>query len=452
MKREALSHPLAIAGAVIATASAAVFIALLVAMLIGFLENPYAGLVVFIAIPALFVAGLLLIPAGAWLQHRRLQRDPTAVAEWPVVDFRRAQVRRTALMLAFLTVINAAIVLLAGYGSLHWMESPSFCGQVCHTPMQPQFTTWHAAAHGRVACVECHIGEGAAGFIHAKLNGVRQLMHVAINSYPRPVPPGAKMPVGSQRKNCLSCHEPQRFAGDRIRVIREYADDEANTEALTVLQMHVGGPAASGRAIHWHVNPAIRVEYVATDERRQTIPYVRVTDANGHVKEYTTADAGEQAASAGERHTMECADCHNRVGHPVAQTAERAVDEAIAAGAVSRKLPFVRREAVRLLKAHANDADVPAIERDLGAFYDAQHGSIDQGALAQSVAAIGNVHRRNVFPRMKVTFGTYPTNLGHMTSDGCFRCHDGNHAAKDGSTINNDCEYCHRQIEAPSGT
>src|ERR1700745_3326381 len=108
MKREALSHPLAIAGAVIATASAAVFIALLVAMLIGFLENPYAGLVVFIAIPALFVAGLLLIPARACLQHPRLQRDPTAVAEWPVVDFRRAQVRRTALMLAFLTVINAA--------------------------------------------------------------------------------------------------------------------------------------------------------------------------------------------------------------------------------------------------------------------------------------------------------------------------------------------------------
>ena len=50
---------------------------------------------------------------------------------------------------------------------------------------------------------------------------------------------------------------------------------------------------------------------------------------------------------------------------------------------------------------------------------------------------------------MNVTFGTYPDNLGHMTSSGCFRCHD-SLAAKDGTTINSDCEYCHKQIDKPS--
>ena len=153
-------HPLAIAGALITTVSAVVFIALAIAVLAGMFENPYAGLVVFVAIPAVFLPGLLLIPAGMWLQQRKLRAPPRRGGGWPVLDFAR-RVRRRALVVAALTAANVVIVLLAGYGGLHWMESPTFCGQVCHTPMQPQFTAWQSAPHARVACVSCHIGEGA---------------------------------------------------------------------------------------------------------------------------------------------------------------------------------------------------------------------------------------------------------------------------------------------------
>ena len=52
---------------------------------------------------------------------------------------------------------------------------------------------------------------------------------------------------------------------------------------------------------------------------------------------------------------------------------------------------------------------------------------------------------------MKVTWATYPTNRGHVTSTGCFRCHDDSHKAKDGSAISGDCEWCHKQIERPGG-
>src|SRR5688572_16141263 len=93
-------------------------------------RNPYAGLVVFVAIPAVFLAGLLLVPLGMYLQRRKQRRHPElAVEEWPLVDFRRVRVRRTALVIAALTAVNVVIVLLAGYGTLHWMESPTFCGQ-----------------------------------------------------------------------------------------------------------------------------------------------------------------------------------------------------------------------------------------------------------------------------------------------------------------------------------
>jgi NapC/NirT cytochrome c family, N-terminal region len=443
-------HPLAIAGALIATVSAVVFIALAIAMVAGLLENPYAGLVVFVAIPFAFVLGLLLIPAGMRLQRRKLQRDPNAAADWPILDFRRADVRRGTLIVVALTAVNIVLLLLAGYGTLHWMESPTFCGQVCHAPMHPQFTAWQGASHGRVACVSCHIGEGAAAFVHAKLSGVRQLVHVMKGSYPRPIPPGAEMPPGAQARTCTSCHQPGRSDGDVIRVVREYADDEENSETKTILQMHLGKASSAGRAIHWHANPAVRVEYVSTDATNETIPYVRVTDAKGQVKEYAAADA-PQGLDTTNRQAMDCVDCHNTVGHPIAAIAERAVDDAIAAGLVSRQLPFARREGVRLVKASysSEETAIDAIDRGFREFYQSRSGSVDPHAMERSVAALQDVYRRNVFPTMKVTWGSYPDNKGHVTATGCFRCHDGSHTAKDGSTINADCEYCHKQIEAP---
>ena len=136
--------------------------------------------------------------------------------------------------------------------------------------------------------------------MHAKLNGVRQLVMVATGTYPRPIPPGADMPSGAQAETCTSCHQPGRVFGDRVRVIREYADDEANTETMTVLQMHMSVTTSSARAIHWHADPAVRVEYVATDAERQTIPYVRVTDAKGQIKEYVADGAKDEAFSAAD--------------------------------------------------------------------------------------------------------------------------------------------------------
>lgn len=446
MRREPLlRHPLAIAGALIATGAAVLFLVLIVAALVGLFQNPYAGLLVFIALPALLVAGLLLIPVGMWLDRRALRRDPNAVLDWPVIDLRRRRVRRITILITALTFVNLGVVALAGYGALHWMESPSFCGQVCHAPMHPQFTAWSAGTHARTPCAACHIGEGASGFIHAKLSGVRQLVHVAKGSYPRPVPPGAEMKPGAQAETCASCHQQGRLPGDRMRIFREYADDEANTETATPLKLRVGEKSAVERAIHWHANPAVRIEYVAADEKRETIPYVKVTDAQGRSKEFAVPNASTDGAAKGERRTMDCIDCHNTVGHPMAPSPEKAVDAAIAAGRVDRQLPFVRREGVRLLKASygSDDEASRAIDSGLRSFY-ASQTEIDRRALARSVAGLQEAYRRSVFPAMKVAWGAYPSQLGHMTATGCFRCHDGEHAAADGSVISSDCEYCHK--------
>jgi nitrate/TMAO reductase-like tetraheme cytochrome c subunit len=442
-------HPVSLAGAALTTASAATFVALAIAAFAGLFDNPYAGLVIFIAIPALFVLGLLLIPLGMRLQRRKLTRDPSADA-WPVIDFGRPRVRRAMLAIVALTAVNIVILLLAGYGSLHSMETPEFCGQTCHTPMHPQFTAWQDAPHSEVACVKCHVGEGARSFVRYKLAGVRQLVHVVTNSYPRPIPPAPDM-LRPALEICGRCHWPERPIRDPVRVIREYADDETNTETTTMLQMFVGGPGqptASGRAIHWHADPSVRVEYVATDETREVIPYVKVTDSQGRIREYQAEGTTPESIAQGHRRVMDCIDCHNTVAHRVSPTVERALDVAMAAGRIDRRLPFVKREGVRVLSAEypSQDAAVQAIDQELNKFYSARTG-FDERALKQTIANVQGLYRRNVFPAMKVKWGTYPDQLGHVTSTGCFRCHDGGHTAKDGSTISGDCELCHKQLE-----
>jgi len=450
--RDLAQHPVSVAGAVLTTASAVVFLALLVALLLGLFNNPYAALVVFVALPALFVLGLLLIPFGMWLEHRRLVRQPGATREWFVIDLRSPVTRRRALMFVALTAVNVVIVLVAGYGGLHSMESPSFCGQACHTPMHPQFTAWQNAPHSQVACVQCHIGEGGRAFVKYKMNGMRQLYHVVTGHYPRPIPGVADLRPAQEV--CGTCHWSGKGFGDVVKVKREYAEDETNTETMTILQMFLGGPGAptsSGRAIHWHADPRVRIEFIFTDSERQTIPFVKYTDAQGRVREYAAQGATPEQLAKGTWRTMDCIDCHNVAAHRVSPTPEQAVDVALATGQIDRGLPFVRREGVRLMKSSYSTSDEAArvIDEDLRKFYTSRGRPVD-AQVTGAVTALQSIYRRNVFPVMKVTFGTYPDNIGHMTSSGCFRCHDGSLTAKDGSTINADCEYCHRQIERPS--
>ena len=66
--------------------------------------------------------------------------------------------------------------------------------------------------------------------------------------------------------------------------------------------------------------------------------------------------------------------------------------------------------------------------------------------ISEASQAILAIYTRNIFPDLKVTWGTYPNNLGHMDFPGCFRCHDGSHNTADGSAITQDCSTCHEAL------
>jgi hypothetical protein len=225
--------------------------------------------------------------------------------------------------------------------------------------------------------------------------------------------------------------------GDRLRQAREYANDEMNTESVTTLRLHVGDRASG---IHKHM--ALDIEYEATDDTRATIPVVRLRTADGAVREFR-AEGDAAGKSNGVRRRMECTDCHNRPAHTFSFTPERAVDDAIARGAIPRDLAFVRREAVAAMAVNASsrEAGSQAIAEHLRAFYGSRPQA-DQAQVDRAIAGAQDTWMRNVFPAMQVKWGTYPNHLGHIDSPGCFRCHD-DRKASDGSTIKQECELCH---------
>jgi len=445
-----IRSPISIAGMMLTTLSAVVFLIVLLADLFGLHTNPYLGIVFFILLPALFVLGLLLIPLGAMIERRRrLAGKPPSSLEWPRVDLNDPSQRRTAVAIFALTIANIVIVSLGAYKGVEYMDSPSFCGQVCHTPMTPEFVTHLQGPHARATCVDCHVGPGARGLVKAKLAGTRQLYEVAVNSFPRPIVASPDELVAAS-DTCEKCHSPARFVGDVTRRVKEYSNDETNTESVTTLHMHVGGLDTAGHSsgIHWHADPSNVVEYIATSDAREAIPWVRVTDRSNTVREYAVAGVSPEELARGVRRRMECTDCHNRPSHAIAGTPERAVDGAIARNDFPAMLPFVRREAVKALKNEypSQDAAAAGISTALRDFYRAEpaSGGADRTAdIERAVTATQNLYRRNVFPEMKVTFGTYPNNIGHIDTPGCFRCHDDEHAAKDGKKIGQECDTCH---------
>src|SRR4249920_2191476 len=146
-----IRSPLSVAGMVVTTISAALFLVVFFADLFGLHTNPYIGVVFFLLLPGVFLLGLVLIPLGAWLERRRRAAGkPPSAALWPRLDLNDPAQRGTAVLIFLLTIANIVIVSLAGYRGVEYMDSVAFCGQVCHTVMKPEFVVHQTGPHANV--------------------------------------------------------------------------------------------------------------------------------------------------------------------------------------------------------------------------------------------------------------------------------------------------------------
>jgi nitrate/TMAO reductase-like tetraheme cytochrome c subunit len=372
-----------------------------------------------------------------------------AVSRVLVIDLDKPRDRKILGAFILGAVVFLLLTAIGSNKTYHESESVEFCGKTCHVPMKPEYTAHLNSPHARVSCVDCHVGSGAEAFVKAKLNGIHQLRCMVTGDFHRPI----KTPIKNlrpARETCEQCHWPEKFSGNLDRTYAHFLADKTNTPFAVRLVLKVGdGDLQEGSVsgIHWHVSPKNKVEYIATDEQRQVIPWVRFTDPSGKVTEYRVSGFTNDLTQYAIR-TMDCLDCHNRPAHRY-RSPNDAVDRAMAAGRIDSALPWVKSNSVAvLIQNYSTEAE--AMEK-ISTTLRAQYASTPQ--VVALVNEVQGIFRGNFFPEMKADWRAYPDNIGHKDSAGCFRCHDGLHKAADNKVkiSAGDCNACHTILAQGSG-
>jgi hypothetical protein len=423
------------------------------------ITNTYFAAFIYMLLGPAFIGGLVLVFLGLFFFKGKEEvrlftmeylrdyfTDPTKFSK----------MRRLVFFAVFLSCINIFIFGLLGYRGYHYMESVGFCGQFCHTVMNPEHTAYQNSPHSRVTCVECHIGGGAQWFVKSKISGARQLFAVALDTYPRPI----VTPVHGLRPasdTCQQCHRPEIFHGDKLVVKEKFLADEQNTKVHTVLLMKIGSAGdrtSSSHGIHWHVAPENEITYEHADYGRQIIPTVRMTGSMGEERVFTTPGADEIMAAGTEGGTriMDCIDCHNRPSH-IYLNPDQAIDRKMLEGTIPQELPFIKRQALAVITQQYGTAQEAstAIATQLNDWYQLNYPAlIKSGLVDRAIRGVQAAFAENVFPEMNIQWNTYVDHIAH-TEDfdpgiGCIRCHNDEHETATGEVISMDCDTCHTII------
>jgi len=415
--------------------------------------HAYLGLVVFIVLPVVMIIGLLLIPVGMFV-HMRRDATSRRVRQpgWPQVDLNNTRHRNAFFVFSGGTTLLLFMSAIGSYEAFVFTESVPFCGTTCHSVMHPEHTAYQNSPHARVACVGCHVGPGAGWYVRSKLSGLYQVYAVTVNNYPRPIPTPVEN-LRPARETCEECHWPEKFYAQKMRLETHYLADKANTQWDIYLLMRIGAQHSAlglSEGIHWHINPEVRIEYIAADQGRQRLPWVRYTNTGtGESRVYQDTDnplTDEQVRSASIR-TMDCMDCHNRPSHDY-RAPTKFLNHALTAGDIPKELPGIKTLAVELCaqEYESTEAAMQGIRDGIQGHYQSDYPELygAQAALVEKAAlGVQQAFARNIFPQMKVRWSAYPNHIGHLEFNGCFRCHNDKHRAADGKVIARDCNLCH---------
>ncbi|MFN7944540.1 MAG: NapC/NirT family cytochrome c [Blastocatellia bacterium] len=448
-------------GAVIAVFALVCILFLFLAELTGKHGNPYLGILTFIIFPAVLIFGLLLIPAGMLIERRRRRRHlPDVIPAWPRMDLNDPRQRRSIAFVMMATLALLFMSTVGSYRAYEYTETTTFCGQLCHTVMEPEFVAYKNSPHSRVACVDCHVGPGATWYVRSKLSGAYQVYATIFKKYPKPI----TTPISNLRpsqETCEQCHWPEKFFGAQLKVFNHFGDDESNTPRQIRMLINTGGGSEKSgfvAGIHWHMNIANEINYVSTDAQRQIIPWVQLKEPSGKITEFFAKDTPlkPEELSGLSKRRMECVDCHNRPTH-IYVPPDRSVDTSLIAGRLDRALPFIKQQAVLTLTKtyQTKDEALKTIAADLESFYRTNYGDRYQsleGSIKGAISEVQRIFATTIFPEMKVDWRTHPDNINHYYFSACFRCHDGQHVSREGRVIRNECNICHTILEQTEGT
>ncbi len=444
-------------GATLALTSFFVIVALFGISMIYDAGSSYLGLFTYIIMPVFLIAGLLLIPVGMYFNQRKkvVQGSGEKKLSWPVFDLNRSPVRNALMIFIAGSVIFFLLTAIGSYEAFHYTESVEFCGTLCHQVMEPEYVAYHQSSHERVKCVECHVGSGADWYVRSKLSGLYQIYSVAFGKYPQPI----ETPIHNlrpARETCEQCHWPEKFYDPMIRVKKSYLSDYDNMEWDIHLMMKTSAKySARGlqEGIHWHINPEVKIEYFNNPDNPDEIPWVKYTNRKtGESEIFRDPEYQGNYPQKGQSEVkvMDCIDCHNRPSHNY-KVPQNFVDDLITAGAIPKELPDIKFIAMEILHEDypSKEIALETIKTKIREYYEVDYDYlIDEydNEINQSIAAIQLGFSQNIFPYMKVKWSVYPSHLGHIETNGCFRCHTDRHVSSTGEVISRDCRLCHSII------
>lgn len=444
-------NPITFVGAAIAAVSFGLILFLFVLELFAEQQKPYMGIIAFVILPAFLILGLVLIAGGIWRAHRRERHGNPNEMRFPRIDLNDPRHRTAFTIFSTGTILLLMFTAFGSFKAYEYTDSDQFCGEMCHKVMEPEYTAYQFSPHARVGCVQCHIGPGADWFVRSKFSGAYQVYATTFNKYPRPIP----TPIENLRpaqETCEGCHWPKHFFSEKRHVNTYFLSDEHNTKWTIDLLMKIGGgniEAGPTSGIHWHMNIAHEVTYIALDPQRMVIPWVQSKDADGNVTIYrsTEIEVSEEELKNARPRRMDCIDCHNRPSH-IYHPSRRSVNHLMSLGWVDPALPYIKSIAVSALDYpySSKRVGIDSIRIAIKDFYQSHYPEVfsaKKGAIERAIEEIQRIYSRNYFPEMLVNWKQFPDHIGHLYSYGCFRCHNGKHVSDDGKVLSKDCNSCH---------
>ncbi len=445
---------ISITGAVLAIFNLASILSLALLNMVFNFGGSYIGLFIYIILPAFMITGLILIPIGMRIARKKTRQaeERGEVRSWPVLNFNNVATRNATIIFILGTVFLLIISSVGSYEAFHYTESVEFCGKLCHKVMEPEYTTYFGSPHERVACVECHVGSGASWYVKSKLSGLYQVYSVLAKKYPTPIP----TPIGNlrpARETCEQCHWPEKFYDYKLKEKHVFLADEDNTERVIKMQIKTSSRMTDNgfeKGIHQHIDPNVKIEYKTSTANRQVIPWVRYTNLKtGEVTVYkdTENDMSDMQLDSLETRVMDCIDCHNRPSHNY-KAPQIFTDQMMYDGEIPKDIPEIKLVAMMALNQEypTKDSAFTAIKTQVLEYYKSGYPDLFEARKAdldKAITGIQTGYASNIFPEMKASWKDYPNNIGHMESDGCYRCHNNRHTAENGKVISKDCNLCH---------
>jgi hypothetical protein len=120
-------------------------------------------------------------------------------------------------------------------------------------------------------------------------------------------------------------------------------------------------------------------------------------------------------------------------------------------GAISKEIPYIKKAAMDILRETFPTKETAffRIDSAIRAYYETEQPEYYQKnreLIGKAIGTIQTAYSQNTFPRMKVTYDVYPEHIGHLESDGCFRCHNNAFKSDNGHVISRDCNMCHNIV------